>query len=71
MSESTGSSAEKIMPVILEKRNDFTIENVSTEQLSEAYELEISPEKVLIRSGTDKGLFYGFDVGDPVSKSRR
>ncbi|MBW6458649.1 MAG: beta-N-acetylhexosaminidase, partial [FCB group bacterium] len=49
----------KTLTVILEKAHDFTIEDLSPEQLSEAYCLEITPEKVLIRSGSDKGLFYG------------
>lgn len=54
----SGGSA-KSLSVILEKAPDFSIENLSPEQLSEAYSLEITPEKVLIRSGSDKGLFYG------------
>ncbi|MDZ7821602.1 MAG: glycoside hydrolase family 20 zincin-like fold domain-containing protein [Candidatus Marinimicrobia bacterium] len=54
-----GGSTESTMTVILEKKDDFTIDNISTEQLSEAYSLEISSGKILIRSGTGKGLFYG------------
>ncbi|MDD3967004.1 MAG: glycoside hydrolase family 20 zincin-like fold domain-containing protein [Candidatus Neomarinimicrobiota bacterium] len=49
----------KTISLILEKSGDFSIENLSPEQLSEAYSLDITPEKILIRSGSDKGLFYG------------
>jgi len=59
LAEIAGGSAEKTKSIILEKKDDFKIDNLSTEQLSEAYSLEISPEKILIQSGTDKGLFYG------------
>ncbi|MDX9777890.1 MAG: glycoside hydrolase family 20 zincin-like fold domain-containing protein [bacterium] len=47
------------LSVVLEKAPDFSIENLSPEQLSEAYSLEITSQKVLIRSGSEKGLFYG------------
>lgn len=59
LAEATGSRTEKTISVILEKTDDFTIDNISEEQLSEAYSLEILSEKILIRSGTGKGLFYG------------
>lgn len=61
LSEALAASAGsgKTIPVILEKTEDFSIENLSPEQLYEAYALEVTPEKVLIRSGSDKGLFYG------------
>jgi len=59
LTEIAGGSAEKTKSIILEKKDDYKIDNLSTEQLSEAYSLEISPEKILIQSGTDKGLFYG------------
>ncbi len=59
LAETAGFSTESTMTVILEKKDDFTIDDISAEQLSEAYSLEISSEKILIRSGTGKGLFYG------------
>ena len=53
------TTAGKTISVVLDKNNDFTIDNISAEQLSEAYLLDIRPEKILIRSGSDRGLFYG------------
>src|SRR6056297_552584 len=59
LAETGAGCAEKITLVILEKKDDFSIDNIGPGKLSGAYVLEISPEKILIRSGTDRGLFYG------------
>jgi hexosaminidase len=59
LSDLADVSTKNIMTIILEKEENFKIDNLSAEQLSEAYSLDISPEKILIRAGTDKGLFYG------------
>ncbi len=59
LSEIADANSEKAIMIILEKKDDFSIDNLSKEQLSEAYSLEILPEKIRIRSGSDKGLFYG------------
>ena len=47
------------MSVFLDKQVDFNIDGLSPEQVSEAYALNISEEKILITSGSEKGLFYG------------
>jgi len=53
------AGSEGTMPVILEKKDDFKIDGLSPEQVSEAYSLEITPGKIMITSGSDTGLFYG------------
>ncbi len=50
---------EHSMSVILEKNDEFSIHDIKNEQLVEAYSLEISTDKIVIRAVSDKGLFYG------------
>ena len=45
------------MSVFLDKQVDFNIDGLSPEQVSEAYALNISEEKILITSGSEKGLY--------------
>ena len=59
LAEMVSDKVKGTTSIILEKTDEFSINNISTEQLSEAYSLDISQEKILIRSGSDKGLFYG------------
>ena len=59
LSQTADKYSEGSMSIILEKADGFNIDNLSKEQLSEAYILEILAEKIHIRSGSDRGLFYG------------
>ena len=59
LAESGHADTQSSMSVFLEKKDDFTIDNISAEQLSEAYSLDISSDMIRVTSASDKGLFYG------------
>jgi hypothetical protein len=59
LAEAGKGISQKPITIILEKQVDFSIENISEEQVSEAYSLDISSDKIKIRAASDKGLFYG------------